>query len=89
MRLLLLLAGNFIINITVFFQPAKENLLAPEKAWIEFMKSKESYISKLFYGQIKSMVKCKVCLQESSTYDTFSNLSLELPHGNNKCRFEV
>jgi ubiquitin carboxyl-terminal hydrolase 8 len=37
---------------------------------------------RLFYGQIKSTVKCTVCSKESSTYETFSNLSLELPPGN-------
>lgn len=36
----------------------------------------------LFYGQIKSTVKCTVCSKESSTYETFSNLSLELPESN-------
>jgi ubiquitin carboxyl-terminal hydrolase 8 len=35
---------------------------------------------RLFYGQIKSTVKCTVCHEESATFDTFSNLSLELPH---------
>ncbi|CAG9804419.1 unnamed protein product [Chironomus riparius] len=50
-----------------------------EKAWLEYTKAKESFILRLFYGQIKSTVKCKVCGEESATFDTFSNLSLELP----------
>lgn len=39
----------------------------------------ESFILQLFYGQIKSTVKCMVCSKERVTYETFSNLSLELP----------
>lgn len=39
----------------------------------------------LFYGQIKSTVKCKTCMSESATYEGFSNLSLELPEHNSKC----
>lgn len=50
-----------------------------EKYWIEFTKCKESKVLQLFYGQIKSTVKCVTCGKESATYETFSNLSLELP----------
>ncbi|KAG5681428.1 hypothetical protein PVAND_010865 [Polypedilum vanderplanki] len=56
-----------------------ENLPASEKAWVEYTKAKESFILRLFYGQIKSTVKCMRCSEESATFDTFSNLSLELP----------
>jgi ubiquitin carboxyl-terminal hydrolase 8 len=56
-----------------------DNLPASEKAWLEFTKAKESFILRLFYGQIKSTVKCTICGEESATFDTFSNLSLELP----------
>lgn len=52
---------------------------ASEKAWLEYTKAKESFILRLFYGQIKSTVKCTVCREESATFETFSNLSLELP----------
>lgn len=52
---------------------------ASEKAWLEYTKAKESFILRLFYGQIKSTLKCKTCGEESATFDTFSNLSLELP----------
>lgn len=63
-------------------QPAPISLLASEKAWLEYTKASESFILRLFYGQIKSTVKCTVCEGESATYDTFSNLSLELPPNN-------
>lgn len=56
-----------------------------EEAWQNFASSKESYIMKLFYGQIKSTVKCRVCEKESATFEGFSNLSLELPEGGNRC----
>lgn len=62
---------------------------ASEKAWLEYTKSKESFILHLFYGQIKSTVKCTVCQKESYTYESFSNLSLELPPSNNRCLLEV
>ena len=52
---------------------------ASEKAWLEYTKAKESFILRLFYGQIKSTLKCKACGEESATFDTFSNISLELP----------
>lgn len=52
---------------------------ASEKAWLEYTKAKESFILRLFYGQIKSTLKCTVCGEESASHETFSNLSLELP----------
>lgn len=52
---------------------------ASEKAWLEYTKAKESFILHLFYGQIKSTLKCTFCGEESATFDTFSNLSLDLP----------
>lgn len=36
----------------------------------------------MFFGQIRSTLKCIDCLQESPTYEGFSNLSLELPVNN-------
>lgn len=46
---------------------------------------RESVILRLFYGQIKSTVTCSTCHKQSVTYDTFSNLSLELPQTTNRC----
>lgn len=62
-----------------------EDLSTSEKAWIDYLKGMESYISNLFYGQIKSTVKCVRCRMESATYESFSNLSLELPQNANRC----
>ncbi|XP_063382733.1 ubiquitin carboxyl-terminal hydrolase 8 isoform X6 [Cydia fagiglandana] len=63
----------------------KDSLPPSEKAWHEFTKSKESFILRLFYGQIRSTVKCTVCGKQSVTYESFSNLSLELPANANRC----
>ncbi|XP_060647258.1 ubiquitin carboxyl-terminal hydrolase 8 isoform X1 [Drosophila nasuta] len=60
--------------------------LAWEKSWLEFTKSQESMILHLFYGQIKSTVKCVTCSKESATYECFSNLSMELPPNANLCQ---
>ncbi|CAF4881216.1 unnamed protein product [Pieris macdunnoughi] len=65
--------------------PLKENLGASERAWHEYTKSKESLVLRLFYGQIKSTVRCCVCATHSATYDSFSNLSLELPPHASRC----
>uniref|UniRef100_A0A034VW25 Ubiquitin carboxyl-terminal hydrolase n=1 Tax=Bactrocera dorsalis TaxID=27457 RepID=A0A034VW25_BACDO len=63
----------------------RDNITPSEKAWLEFTKAKESLILHLFYGQIKSTVKCVDCNKESATYECFSNLSLELPSNANVC----
>ncbi|EDV93611.1 GH18183 [Drosophila grimshawi] len=63
----------------------RDVISASEKAWLEFTKSQESLILHLFYGQIKSTVKCITCNKESATYECFSNLSLELPPNANLC----
>ncbi|XP_046972302.1 ubiquitin carboxyl-terminal hydrolase 8 isoform X1 [Vanessa cardui] len=65
--------------------PHKETLGASERAWHEYTKSKESLVLRLFYGQIRSTVRCTVCLAHSPTYDSFSNLSLELPPHAARC----
>ncbi|KAI5645898.1 ubiquitin carboxyl-terminal hydrolase domain-containing protein [Phthorimaea operculella] len=65
--------------------PPRESWTASDKAWYEFTRGKESLISRLFYGQIKSTVRCTVCGKTSVTYDSFSNLSLELPVTATRC----
>ncbi|KAJ8711987.1 hypothetical protein PYW08_008941 [Mythimna loreyi] len=72
---------QFSINVP----PHKDSLQPSEKAWHEYTKSKESLILRLFYGQIKSTVRCTVCGKTSVTYESFSNLSLELPANANRC----
>lgn len=56
-----------------------------EEAWRDFLKNKESRIQSMFFGQIRSLVKCKACGFESPTYEGFSHLSLELPSDSRQC----
>ncbi|XP_016941445.4 ubiquitin carboxyl-terminal hydrolase 8 isoform X1 [Drosophila suzukii] len=71
---------------TLHVSRQREMISASEKAWLEFTKAKESMILHLFYGQMKSTVKCVACHKESATYESFSNLSLELPPNSNVCQ---
>lgn len=66
-------------------QDPDERLSLSEKSWREFVKNKESIIQDLFFGQIRSTLKCRTCQMESPTYEGFSNLSLELPNDNRQC----
>ncbi|XP_026331617.1 ubiquitin carboxyl-terminal hydrolase 8 isoform X2 [Hyposmocoma kahamanoa] len=72
------------LQFTIKPQP-KENMGPAERAWHEYTKAKESLILRLFYGQIKSTVRCTVCGKTSVTYDSFSSLSLELPANAARC----
>lgn len=62
------------------FQKPDEKLSPPDQAWREFIKNNDSFIQKMFFGQIRSTLKCFECGMESPTYEGFSNLSLELPN---------
>lgn len=79
--------SNWILNIFKlfiaqwkYFQYPDEKLSAPDQAWREFIKNKDSFIQQMFFGQIRSTLKCIDCGKESPTYEGFSNLSLELPN---------
>ncbi|XP_055545273.1 ubiquitin carboxyl-terminal hydrolase 15 isoform X2 [Wyeomyia smithii] len=72
-------------TVSMKIETSLDQLPPSEKAWVEYLKGKESYVSQLFYGQIKSTVKCRRCGKESATYESFSNLSLELPNDANRC----
>ncbi|XP_055607561.1 ubiquitin carboxyl-terminal hydrolase 8 isoform X2 [Uranotaenia lowii] len=75
-------------TIPIRIDPSVQNIPASEKALMDYLKGKESYISQLFYGQIKSTLKCIACGKESATYESFSNLSLELPLAANRCHLQ-
>ncbi|XP_077285920.1 ubiquitin specific protease 8 [Arctopsyche grandis] len=66
-------------DLQISTKQLSENLSPADKAWLEYTKSKESLILRLFHGQIKSTVTCLMCGKKSVTYDSFSNLSLGLP----------
>lgn len=76
-------------HIQIFFIFHQPNVNAKadqeELAWREFVKNKTSIIQNMFYGQIRSTLKCCSCGFESATYDGFSHLSLELPQNSRQC----
>ncbi|XP_059089998.1 ubiquitin carboxyl-terminal hydrolase 8-like [Tigriopus californicus] len=55
------------------------------KAWELAKKIDKSFIHELFYGQMKSSLKCLSCGFESPKYETFFQLSLNLPLDSSKC----
>lgn len=55
------------------------------KAWDLAKKIDKSFIHELFYGQMKSSLKCLSCGFESPKYETFFQLSLNLPLDSSKC----
>lgn len=57
-----------------------------DTAWREFLKNMQSIIQILYFGQIRSTVKCRTCEFESATYEGFSHLSLELPQDYRQCQ---
>uniref|UniRef100_A0A0K2TUS0 Ubiquitin carboxyl-terminal hydrolase n=1 Tax=Lepeophtheirus salmonis TaxID=72036 RepID=A0A0K2TUS0_LEPSM len=57
---------------------------AAKKAWEYELCVDKSFIKQTFYGQRKSTLECPSCHYESSRYDSFMELSLELPPGNRK-----
>lgn len=72
-------------NCNFYPQKINENTHKSDVAWREFMKNMQSVIQQVFFGQIRSTVKCRTCGFESATYDGFSHLSLELPQNNKQC----
>ncbi|QQP50567.1 UBPY -like protein [Caligus rogercresseyi] len=57
---------------------------AAKKAWDHELRVDKSFIRTTFYGQRKSTLQCLSCNYESCRYDSFIELSLELPPGNRK-----
>ncbi|XP_038217360.1 ubiquitin carboxyl-terminal hydrolase 32-like [Zerene cesonia] len=55
-----------------------DSQLAAE-AWAQYAARNASIMTELFYGQLKSRVRCSVCGHESLRFDTFNMLSLPLP----------
>ncbi|XP_030379447.1 ubiquitin carboxyl-terminal hydrolase 15-like [Scaptodrosophila lebanonensis] len=71
---------------TMLVDPRTDRMITPAKtAWNEFTKCKESFILQLFYGQLKSTIKCRVCATDSRRYEVFSSLSLDLPPNADVC----
>ena len=51
--------------------------------WEGFQKREKSIFVDLFYGQLKSRVKCTQCDHVSLTFDPFNVLSLPVPNQKN------
>ncbi|XP_061723016.1 ubiquitin carboxyl-terminal hydrolase 32 [Cydia pomonella] len=49
------------------------------EAWAAYAARNASIVTDLFYGQLKSRVRCDVCSAESTRFDAFNMLSLPLP----------
>jgi len=57
----------------------RSDQLVSNESWDAFLMRNKSIIVDLFYGQLKSKVKCETCGSESVRFDPFSLLSLPLP----------
>lgn len=49
------------------------------EAWAAHTARNASIMTDLFYGQLKSRVRCDACAHESVRFDAFNMLSLPLP----------
>lgn len=58
--------------------------IASSIEWERFLTTDFSVILDLFQGQYASRLTCKVCETTSTTYQTFSVLSIPIPHDNTK-----
>ncbi|XP_017785154.1 PREDICTED: ubiquitin carboxyl-terminal hydrolase 32 isoform X2 [Nicrophorus vespilloides] len=57
----------------------RPDTIVADEAWLQHLARDHSIITDLFYGQLKSKVKCEVCGHESVRFDAFNLLSLPLP----------
>ena len=58
---------------------------AANASWEMEKKADKSFIRETFYGQRKSSLRCLTCGHESAKYESFFELSVQLPPGNGKC----
>ncbi|GAB5357577.1 hypothetical protein AAMO2058_000386300 [Amorphochlora amoebiformis] len=50
-----------------------------DEEWQNYLKNNSSVIVALFQGQLRSLVKCTACGQDSTTFEPFLQLSLPIP----------
>ncbi|KAL0060484.1 ubiquitin-specific protease doa4 [Marasmius tenuissimus] len=55
--------------------------IASEQEWRAWKERNDSIIVDYFQGQFRNQMKCLTCLKTSTTYNTFSILSVPIPHG--------
>ncbi|CAG9791664.1 unnamed protein product [Diatraea saccharalis] len=58
---------------------ARPDQAAAAEAWEAYTARNRSILTELFYGQLKSRVRCDTCGRDSVRFDTFNMLSLPLP----------
>jgi ubiquitin C-terminal hydrolase len=51
-----------------------------QKCWESHLEMNDSVITDLFFGQLKSTIKCQSCKFENSAFDPFSSLGLPIPN---------
>ncbi|KAF9269250.1 hypothetical protein L218DRAFT_1072870 [Marasmius fiardii PR-910] len=55
--------------------------IASEQEWAAWKARNDSIIVDYFQGQFRNQMKCLTCHKTSTTYNTFSILSVPIPHG--------
>eukprot|EP01012_Entosiphon_sulcatum_P064514 TRINITY_DN93342_c0_g1_i1.p1 TRINITY_DN93342_c0_g1~~TRINITY_DN93342_c0_g1_i1.p1 ORF type:complete len:459 (-),score=15.52 TRINITY_DN93342_c0_g1_i1:16-1392(-) len=60
--------------------PNEPEHMRADRSWNYFCQRNDSFIWKLFCGQLRSEVRCSGCRAVSRTYDPFMDLSLELSY---------
>ncbi len=63
-------------------QKDEDDNMASKRWWENFKKRDDSIIVDLFYGQLKSLIKCPFCQKESISYEPFMILNLNIPETN-------
>ena len=53
-----------------------------DEFWANFLRRNWSFMVFIFYGQMKSLLKCDVCSLVRVNYQAFSNLSVPIPNSN-------
>ena len=51
------------------------------RMWENYLARNDSFVTRVFCGQLRSNVVCAVCRKESNCYDPFMDLSLPIPKG--------
>ena len=58
---------------------------AANLAWNDFESNNRSFIISLFWGQLKSTLRCACCGNQSVRFEVFSHLSVPMPAGSSQC----
>ena len=53
-----------------------------DTTWLKFLKDNNSKFSRIYYGQLKTTVKCCNCKHLSISFNEFNSINLDLPENN-------